>query len=167
MILTIGMIVSVQSCSKNNSNSSTGLGTWSIKNATYTSISDTFDRSSSHWSILRAQNTLNTADSGYNSLIVSFPPNVTPTTGTYTVLEDNGNNFPSGNSVIINIRYGSNGSGFYSSTAGGNNNTVQVSVSGTGKISVSGSNIEMISDGYLYRDPANPKYMLNFNITQQ
>jgi len=86
------------------------------------------------------------------------------TSGTYTVI---GRGYPGINQVGIGVAFGSsnstghNGASFTATGGNGSNQTVSVTVSPTGKISVSGSNIMMVNDTL-----ASDSTLLNFNISQ-
>jgi hypothetical protein len=140
------------SCNKNDNsnNTSSANESFSFQGTTYTVSSCT---GSAQYLTATSGNTT----TGPN-MIVTFPGNALPTAaGTYTVVKGG---FPSGANQV-GITFNPTLTTVYSSTGGnGSNQTVIVNVSG-GKVSVTGTNIELV--GSAQSDSSG----LTFNITQQ
>ena len=144
----------VGSCSK--SSNSPVAGTWTLGNATLTDSSCVGVAST-----LTATTSTFVTDSG--SLTFNFSGSALPVTGgTFTVVGGFAN--PGNNQVSITAAVGSIHSNTgYSATGGnGTNQTVKVTVGTNGKLTVSGTNIEM-AQNLNHADSTT----LNFNVTQQ
>ena len=154
------LILLVPSCKKSNINNG---GNWTFKGTNFNAMgcNTTYGTPLYSGSFISAA----TSTTSNNTLHIGFSNWQLPTTsGIDTVI---GYGTPVGNQVGLYIRLGSNlntgqGGTYYSASGGnGSNQTVSVTVSPTGKISVSGSNIVLINDT-LATDSA----ILNFNISQ-
>jgi len=142
------------SCKKNNPATSYPYGSWTLNNTTFKVTSCAADSAGVD---LAALDSL-TGNPSCN-LIVYFNNALPTASGTYTVAIQN--SLPAAGQVSIGVGYvAPSVLNNYISTGGGGNQKVNVTVSG-GKISISGTGIEMVNIG-LGTDSA----ALTFNITQ-
>ena len=141
--------VFASSCSRNNPNPG---GSWTFKGTTYNVVSCVTTQDG-----IGATNGPSTS-STYSTVGATFFNSLPTTGGTYTVV--NGNPV-SANQVLITTTTNGVSGNIYGSTGGnGSNQTVTVSVS-NGKVSVSGSGIEMYDINNVADSSA-----LQLNITQ-
>jgi hypothetical protein len=148
--LLVLTLVFASSCNKNTPNPG---GSWTFKGTTYNTTTSAVSGGD-----FGVTNVSTSNQSSYGGLTFSFF-NSTPTTGgTFTVV----NGVPaSATQVAIAATTGGAAGNVYGSTGGnGSNQTVAVTVS-NGKLSVSGSGIEMYNV-----NNASDSSAINFNITQ-
>jgi hypothetical protein len=157
--LTI-LVLLAPSCKKSNTNNG---GRWKFRSTTFTAMGCVAQPGSGfgYTSSISA----GTSTAINNIINISFSTMELPAaSASYSVV---GNVSPIGNQVNVNLTLGSSlstgqgGIGYHATGGNGTNQTVNVTVSATGKISVSGSNIMMVNDT-LPSDSA----ALTFNITQ-
>ncbi len=147
-------LLMITSCTKNNNPG----GSWTFQSATYNTASCT---TSSASATLTVSNTSTPAINSV-SMVFSFFNGLPTTNGTYTVLNANSHILlPSGNWVVINASMGEAMTQQYYSTGGGNGPQKLSVTMNNGKISISGSGIELANT-------ANPSdsSALTVNITQ-
>ncbi len=128
---TILVVLLLSSCSK----STTSGNSWTFKGTTYKTATTT-DAGGGYWDIASVNPT--------GTMQVNFSTSTLPTTsGTYTVVA-HGSSLTGGNKLTIYLQT-SDGYIFYSTGGTGSPQTVSVNVS-NGKVSVSGSGIELVSN---------------------
>jgi hypothetical protein len=153
VIIIMGLLI-LASCKKNNPVISYPYGSWSLNNTTFKVTSCTADTAGAD---LMAQDSL--IGNPNCNLIVYFNTALPAVSGAYTVA--NLNTLPAAGQVSIGVGYSAPSVlNNYISTGGGGNQKVNVTVSG-GKISISGTGIEMVNTGLGTDSTA-----LTFNITQ-
>ena len=155
------LILLLSSCKKNIINNG---GNWTFKGASF-NVMGCDALAGGPVCFCNASVSAATSTTSNNTLYINFSSFHLPTTNVVDTVISYGT--PVGNQVGLYIRLGSNlntgqGGTYYSASGGnGSNQRVSVTVSPTGKISVSGSNIVLINDT-LSTDSA----ILNFNISQ-
>ena len=153
-VIVILSMMFFASCKKSSPAISYPNGSWSLNNTTFKVTSCTTDSAGID---LVALDSL-TGNASCN-IIVYFNGALPAVSGTYTVA--NQNTLPAAGQVAVGVGYAAPSVlNNYISTGGGGGQKVSVTVSG-GKISISGSGIEMVNTGL-----GSDSTALNFNITQ-
>jgi hypothetical protein len=150
LMLTLSIIVS--SCKKDSSSQTNG-GSWTFNAATYQAASCVAD---SQLATLTAVS--NVSGSPFSNIVVSFYHKLPDSTATYIVARE-GNLSPGHLSLSV-AYHTSTTTTYYTSVVGNGNQKASVTVT-NGKISVSGTNIEILNLG-----GNTDSTRLSFNITQ-
>jgi hypothetical protein len=147
-MLILGLVFA-SSCNKSNNPG----GSWTFKGTTYNTTTSAVSGADFGVNNLTTSN-----QSTYGGLTVSFFNALPTTAGTYTVV--NGSPASATQVQVLTTTGGAAGNVYDATGGNGSNQTVSVSVS-NGKLTVSGSGIEM----YNVNNPSDSS-ALNFNVTQ-
>jgi hypothetical protein len=154
LVIIILSLLVFASCKKNSPAISYPYGSWSLNNTTFKVTSCTTDSAGADLVALDSLTGNPSCD-----IIVYFNSALPAASGSYTVADQG--TLPAAGQVSITVGYAAPSVlNNYISTGGGGNQKVNVTVSG-GKISISGTGIELVNIGLGTDSTA-----LTFNITQ-
>ncbi|MCW3125067.1 MAG: hypothetical protein JWO03_725 [Bacteroidetes bacterium] len=161
----------ISSCSKKSDNTTIAPNSWSFKGKTstpYTCVLQQFVALPQFNGNLglAAPTTTSSNDSNYAFMSVIFADTTSVTPGTYTVSADDGIHPPTGSNVFIHLRYGNQANKviYYATGGSGTAQNLNVSITGSGHLSVNGSGIEMQNQA---AGSSSDKANLTFVLTDQ